>query len=201
MGFTHPAIHAGHIARPVVHGPIYRSGIALHGEPFTAFNKDDSAEEEEEGDDEEERSARVIEDNSGLTFFRFPNKVEKEAVSEKEEEEEENNIELVNDLSLEETSQDLTINLEDVAEQEFEEVSTSSTSTTATTTRTTTTMTPTASIVEKVSEHLGEEPDISVEEDVLVVKSEGEKETIIAVPVQKIQQLIDALEVLKVFFV
>ena len=85
--------------------------------------------------------------------------------------------------------------------EEFEEVSTSSTSTTATTTRTTTTMTPTASIVEKVSEHLGEEPDISVEEDVLVVKSEGEKETIIAVPVQKIQQLIDALEVLKVFFV
>ena len=144
----------------------------------------------------------MIEDNSGLTFFRFPNKVEKEAVSEKEEEEEENNNELVNDLSLEETSQDLTINLEeDVAEQEFEEVSTSSTSTTATTTRTTTTMTPTASIVEKVSEHLGEEPDISVEEDVLVVKSEGEKETIIAVPVQKIQQLIDALEVLKVFFV
>ena len=186
----------------MVHGPIYRSGIALHGEPFTAFNKDDSAEEEEESDDEEERSARVIEDNSGLTFFRFPNKVEKETVSEKEEEEEENNIELVNDLSLEETSQDLTINLEeDVAEQEFEEVSTSSTSTTATTTRTTTTMTPTASIVEKVSEHLGEEPDISVEEDVLVVKSEGEKETIIAVPVQKIQQLIDALEVLKVFFV
>ena len=43
--------------------------------------------------------------------------------------------------------------------------------------------------------------DISVEEDVLVLKSEGEKETIIAVPVQKIQQLIDALEVLKVFFV
>merc|ERR1711928_204670 len=89
----------------------------------------------------------------------------------------------------EETSQDLTINLEEnVAEQEFEEVSTSSTTTTATTTRTTTTMTPTASIVEKVSEHLGEEA-------VLVVKSEGEKETIIAVPVQKIQQLIDALEV------
>merc|ERR1711930_28041 len=116
-------------------------------------------------DDEEERSARVIEDNSGLTFFRFPNKVEKEAVADKEkEEEEEDNSELVNDLSLEETAQDLTINLEeDVAEQEFEEVSTSSTSTTATTTRTTTTMTPTASIVEKVSEHLGEEPDISVE--------------------------------------
>merc|ERR1711910_201805 len=65
---THPAIHAAHIARPVVHGPIYRSGIALHGKPFTAFNKEDS-EDKEEGGDEEERS-------SGLTYFKFANKEE-----------------------------------------------------------------------------------------------------------------------------
>ena len=62
-------------------------------------------------------------------------------------------------------------------------------------------MAPTDNILQKVKEELGEEPKISVEEDVLVVKSEGEDETIIAVPVKKIQQLIDALEILKVFFV
>merc|ERR1712088_883460 len=152
--------HAAHIARPVVHGPIYRSGIALHGSPFTAFNKgasEDKEEEEEEESDEEERS-------SGLTYY----KLAEEEVTELE-----------------------------VEGRTFEEVS--STTTSATTTAAAT-MTP--SIVKKVKEELGvDAPEISVEEDVLVVKSEGEDETIIAVPVQKIQQLIDALEVLKVFFV
>merc|ERR1711928_126922 len=126
----------------------------------------------------EERSARVIEANTS---------------------------EALNDLTLEETSQDLIVNPEtevidlEVEGRTFEEVS--STTTSATTTTTAATMTPTSSIVQKVKEELGQEPKISVEEDVLVVKSEGENETIIAVPVQKIQQLIDALEVLKVFFV
>merc|ERR1712181_122261 len=122
--------------------------------------------------EEEERSARLIEDNTS---------------------------EVVNDLTLEETSQDLIVNPEtevidlEVEGRTFEEVS--STTTAAAT------MTPTADIVEKVKEELGEAPKITLEEDVLVVKSEGEDETIIAVPVKKIQQLIDALEVLKVFFV
>merc|ERR1712192_223912 len=115
-----------------------------------------------------------------------------------------NTSEVLNDLTLEETSQDLIVNPEtEVIDLEdegrtFEEVS--STTTSATTTAAAA-MTPTASIVEKVKEELGEAPKITLEEDVLVVKSEGEDETIIAVPVKKIQQLIDALEVLKVFFV
>merc|ERR1719262_1550512 len=182
--FTHPAIHASHIARPVVHGPIYRSGIALHGKPFTAFNKEDS-EDKEEGGDEEERS-------SGLTYFKFANKEEEEEEKEEETEEEERSArviedtsEVFNDLDLEETSQNLIVDPEDlneVSEQQLkvegrtvEEVSS------------TTTMAPTDSILQKVKEELGEEPKISVEEDVLVVKSEGEDETIIAVPVKKIQ--------------
>merc|ERR1712037_323327 len=202
--FTHPAIHASHIARPVVHGPIYRSGIALHGKPFTAFNKEDS-EDKEEGGDEEERS-------SGLTYFKFANKEEEEEEKEEETEEEERSArviedtsEVFNDIDLEETSQNLIVDTEDlneVSEQQLEvegrtveEVSSTTTSAT-----TTTTMAPT-DILQKVKEELGEEPKISVEEDVLVVKSEGEDETIIAVPVKKIQQLIDALEILKVFFV
>merc|ERR1712192_22321 len=129
--------------------------------------------------EEEERSARLIEDNTS---------------------------EVVNDLTLEETSQDLIVNPEtevidlEVEGRTFEEVSSTTTSETTTTTAAAT-MTPTADIVEKVKEELGEAPKITLEEDVLVVKSEGEDETIIAVPVKKIQQLIDALEVLKVFFV
>merc|ERR1712088_997764 len=203
--FTHPAIHASHIARPVVHGPIYRSGIALHGKPFTAFNKEDS-EDKEEGGDEEERS-------SGLTYFKFANKEEEEEEKEEETEEEERSArviedtsEVFNDIDLEETSQNLIVDPEDlneVSEQQLEvegrtveEVSSTTTSAT-----TTATMAPTDGILQKVKEELGEEPKISVEEDVLVVKSEGEDETIIAVPVKKIQQLIDALEILKVFFV
>merc|ERR1711910_140064 len=76
-----PALtHTAHVARPVVHGPIYRSGIALHGKPFTAFNKEES-EDKEEGGEEEERSARVIEDTS----------------------------EVFNDIDLEETSQNLIV--------------------------------------------------------------------------------------------
>merc|ERR1712192_170576 len=115
---------------------------------------------------------------------------------------EDNTSEVLNDLTLEETSQDLIVNPEtevidlEVEGRTFEEVSSTTTSAT-----TTATMTPTASIVEKVKEELGEAPKITLKEDVLVVKSEGEDETIIAVPVKKIQQLIDALEVLKVFFV
>ena len=203
--FTHPAIHASHIARPVVHGPIYRSGIALHGKPFTAFNKEDS-EDKEEGGDEEERS-------SGLTYFKFANKEEEEEEKEEETEEEERSArviedtsEVFNDIDLEETSQNLIVDPEDINEvseqrlevegRTVEEVSSTTTSAT-----TTTTMAPTDNILQKVKEELGEEPKISVEEDVLVVKSEGEDETIIAVPVKKIQQLIDALEILKVFFV
>ena len=203
--FTHPAIHASHIARPVVHGPIYRSGIALHGSPFTAFNKEASEDkeegEEEEASDEEERS-------TGLTYYRLDNKEAEEEEAEEEERSarviEDNTSEVLNDLTLEETSQDLIVNPEtevidlEVEGRTFEEVSST---TTSTTTEAAATMTPTASIVQKVKEELGQEPQISVEEDVLVVKSEGENKTIIAVPVQKIQQLIDALEVLKVFFV
>merc|ERR1712181_38438 len=138
----------------------------------------DNKEEEEKEAEEEERSARLIEDNTS---------------------------EVLNDLNLEETSQDLIVNPEtevidlEVERRTFEEVSPTTTS--ATTTTAAATMTPTASIVEKVKEELGEAPKITLEEDVLVVKSEGEDETIIAVPVKKIQQLIDALEVLKVFFV
>merc|ERR1712088_863120 len=202
--FTHPAIHASHIARPVVHGPIYRSGIALHGKPFTAFNKEDS-EDKEEGGEEEERS-------SGLTYFKFANKEEEEEEKEEETEEEERSArviedtsEVFNDIDLEETSQNLIVDPEDlneVSEQQLEvegrTVEEVSSTTSATTT---TTMAPTDNILQKVKEELGEEPKISVEEDVLVVKSEGEDETIIAVTVKKIQQLIDALEILKVFFV
>merc|ERR1712203_1103054 len=181
---------ASHIARPVVHGPIYRSGIALHGKPFTAFNKEES-EDKEEGGDEEERS-------SGLTYFKFANKEEKEGETEEEERSArviEDTSEVFNDIDLEETSQNLIVDPEDineVSEQQLEvegrtveEVSSTTTSAT-----TTTTMPPTDSILQKVKEELGEEPKISVEEDVLVVKSEGEDETIIAVPVKKIQQLI-----------
>merc|ERR1712117_848298 len=110
--FVHPTIHASHIARPVVHGPIYRSGIALHGSPFTAFNKgaSEDKEEEEESDEEEERSARVIEEAG----------------------------EVLNDLTLEETSQNLIVNPEEeVTELEvegrtFEEVSSTTTSATTT---------------------------------------------------------------------
>merc|ERR1712088_1279153 len=202
--FTHPAIHASHIARPVVHGPIYRSGIALHGKPFTAFNKEES-EDKEEGGDEEERS-------SGLTYFKFANKEEEEEKEEETEEEErsarviEDTSEVFNDIDLEETSQNLIVDPEDineVSEQqlEVEGRTVEEVSSTTTSAATTTTMPPTDSILQKVKEELGEEPKISVEEDVLVVKSEGEDETIIAVPVKKIQQLIDALEILKVFFV
>merc|ERR1711910_59699 len=203
--FTHPAIHASHIARPVVHGPIYRSGIALHGKPFTAFNKEDS-EDKEEGSDEEERS-------SGLTYFKFANKEEEEEEEKEEETEEEersarvieDTSEVFNDIDLEEASQNLIVDPEDlneVSEQQLEvEGRTVEEVSSTTTSATTTTMAPTDSILQKVKEELGEEPKISVEEDVLVVKSEGEDETIIAVPVKKIQQLIDALEILKVFFV
>merc|ERR1712203_148514 len=164
-----------------------------------AFNKgaSEDKEEEEEESDEEERS-------SGLTYYKLAD-TEAEEVEEEEERSArviEETSEVLNDLTLEETSQNLIVNPEEELEVEgrtFEEVS--STTTSATTTAAAT-MTPTASIVEKVKEELGvEAPEISVEEDVLVVKSEGEDETIIAVPVQKIQQLIDALEVLKVFFV
>merc|ERR1711971_1471702 len=157
--FTHPAIHASHIARPVVHGPIYRSGIALHGSPFTAFNKEASAEVSEE----EERS-------TGLTYYRLDNKEEEEKEAEEEERSarliEDNTSEVLNDLTLEETSQDLIVNPEtevidlEVEGRTFEEVS-------STTTRATTaaaTMTPTASIVEKVKEELGEAPKITLEE-------------------------------------
>ena len=186
-----------------MHGPIYRSGIALHGSPFTAFSKgaseDKEEEEKEEESDEEERS-------SGLTYYKLADTEEK--VEEVEEEEErsarviEDTSEVSNDLTLEETSQNLIVNPEEeVAELEVEGRTVEEVAST-TTSATTTAMTPTASIVEKVKEELGvEAPEISVEEDVLVVKSEGDDETIIAVPVQKIQQLIDALEVLKVFFV
>merc|ERR1712088_1276727 len=200
--FTHPAIHASHIARPVVHGPIYRSGIALHGKPFTAFNKEDS-EDKEEGGDEEERS-------SGLTYFKFANKEEEEGEKEEETEEEERSArviedtsEVFNDIDLEETSQNLIVDPEDlneVSEQQLE-VEGRTVEEVSSTTTSATTMAPTDNILQKVKEELGEEPKISVEEDVLVVKSEGEDETIIAVPVKKIQQLIDALEILKVFFV
>merc|ERR1739842_226376 len=144
-------------------GPIYRSGIALHGSPFTAFNKgaSEDKEEEEEESDEEERS-------SGLTYYKLA-----DTEAEEVEEEEERSARVIEEAT--------------------------STTTSATTTAAAT-MAP--SIVKKVKEELGvDAPEISVEEDVLVVKSEGEDETIIAVPVQKIQQLIDALEVLKVFFV
>merc|ERR1712083_755507 len=168
--FTHPAIHASHIARPVVHGPIYRSGIALHGKPFTAFNKEES-EDKEEGGEEEERS-------SGLTYFKFANKEEEEEKEEETEEEErsarviEDTSEVFNDIDLEETSQNLIVDPEDLNEVSEEQLEVegrtveevSSTTTSATTT---TTMAPT-DILQKVKEELGEEPKISVEEDVLV---------------------------------
>merc|ERR1712203_624845 len=131
-----------------------------------AFNKgaSEDKEEEEEESDEEERS-------SGLTYYKLAD-TEAEEVEEEEERSArviEEASEVLNDLTLEETSQNLIVNPEEeVTELEvegrtFEEVS--STTTSATTTAAAT-MTP-----------------------------------IIAVPVQKIQQLIDALEVLKVFFV
>merc|ERR1719192_1845116 len=158
------------------------------------------------------RTRRREERRSGLTYFKFANKEEEEEEKEEETEEEERSArviedtsEVFNDIDLEETSQNLIVDTEDlneVSEQQLEvegrtveEVSSTTTSAT-----TTTTMAPT-DILQKVKEELGEEPKISVEEDVLVVKSEGEDETIIAVPVKKIQQLIDALEILKVFFV
>merc|ERR1711910_91723 len=133
-----PALtHTAHVARPVVPGPIYRSGIALHGKPFTAFNKEDSEDKEEGGEEEEEekeeeteeeeRSARVIEDTS----------------------------EVFNDIDLEETSQNLIVDPEDineVSEQQLEvegrtveEVSSTTTSAATTTTRP-----PTDSILQKV---------------------------------------------------
>merc|ERR1712203_410985 len=163
-----------------------------------AFNKgaSEDKEEEEEESDEEERS-------SGLTYYKLAD-TEAEEVEEEEERSArviEETSEVLNDLTLEETSQNLIVNPEEELEVEgrtFEEVSST---TTSATTSAAATMTPTASIVEKVKEELGEDPKISVEEDILVVKSKGEDETIISVPVQKIQQLIDALEVLKVFFV
>ena len=108
---------------------------------------------------------------------------------------------MLNDLALEETSQNLIVNPETELEVEGRTLEEVSSTTTSATTTAAATMTPTASIVEKVKEELGEDPKISVEEDVLMVKTKGEDETIISVPVQKIQQLIDALEVLKVFFV
>merc|ERR1712088_294382 len=191
--FTHPAIHASHIARPVVHGPIYRSGIALHGKPFTAFNKD--SEDKEEGGDEEERS-------SGVTYFKFANKEEEEEETEEEERSArviEDTSEVFNNIDLEETSQNLIVDPEDINEVSEQQLEVEG-RTVEEVSSTTTTMAPT-DILQKVKEELGEEPKISVEEDVLVVKSEGEDETIIAVPVKKIQQLIDALEILKVFFV
>merc|ERR1712083_1122431 len=168
--FTHPAIHASHIARPVVHGPIYRSGIALHGKPFTAFNKEDS-EDKEEGGDEEERS-------SGLTYFKFANKEEEEEKEEETEEEErsarviEDTSEVFNDIDLEETSQNLIVDPEDlneVSEQQLEVEGRTVEEVSSTTTSATTTA-PTDNILQKVKEELGEEPKISVEEDVLVVK-------------------------------
>merc|ERR1739840_13792 len=108
--FVHPTIHASHIARPVVHGPIYRSGIALHGSPFTAFNKgaSEDKEEEEEESDEEERS-------SGLTYYKLAD-TEAEEVEEEEERSArviEEASEVLNDLTLEETSQNLIVNPEE----------------------------------------------------------------------------------------
>merc|ERR1711910_257933 len=156
--FTHPAIHASHIARPVVHGPIYRSGIALHGKPFTAFNKEDS-EDKEEGSDEEERSI-------GLTYFKFANK-EEEKEEETEEEERsarviEDTSEVFNDIDLEEASQNLIVDPEDlneVSEQQLEvEGRTVEEVSSTTTSATTTTMAPTDNILQKVKEELGEEP-------------------------------------------
>merc|ERR1712126_60263 len=114
---------------------------------------------------------------------------------------EDSSAEVLNDLALEETSQNLIVDPEkEASEVEGRTIEEDSSTTTTATTTATATMTP--KIVEKVKEELGvDAPQISVEEDVLVVNSEGEDETIIAVPVKKIQQLIDALEVLKVFFV